>query len=86
MVIGSFSELTLFSTICLQDGEIMSGISGLGSDAYNVDRKHYNCYHVLFLVRVSMFQYKSGCLLSFQKFWYFKFRLFNVPILLFEEH
>jgi hypothetical protein len=46
----------------------------------------YNCYHVLFLVGVSMFQYKSGCLLSFQKFWYFKFRLFNVPILLFEEH
>jgi hypothetical protein len=43
----------------------------------------YNFYHVLCLVCVAKFQYKSGCLLSLQKFWCFKFRLFNVSILLF---
>jgi hypothetical protein len=40
VVIGCFCELTLFFPVCMKDGEIMSGINGLGSDAYNAERKH----------------------------------------------
>jgi hypothetical protein len=43
-----FSELTLLPLFLLQDGEIMSGIGGLGSDPQDAEGKHTIIVTMLF--------------------------------------